>query len=184
LDTKIRVACLAGFPHALASDSVAPAHKIANRLLVTVASAFVWRAGCRVRARVSPRIVVLSVLAIVACQREQRSFDGRAYTESAWSVSEGKQLYDGMNCGGCHARGGGDLGPPLGDNAWRYGSSPQEVLSSILDGRPRGMPAFKTKLTASDAVKLAAYVRSIAGLVRMDSQSPRDDHMGPPSRQR
>jgi cytochrome c oxidase cbb3-type subunit III len=126
----------------------------------------------------------LAAIAISACEREQRSFDGRTYTESAWSVSEGKELYSGMNCDGCHARGGGDLGPPLGDATWRYGSSPQAVESSILDGRPRGMPAFKTKLTQSDAAKLAAYVRSISGLVRMDSQSPRGDHMGPPSRQR
>ena len=127
---------------------------------------------------------MLYALAIVACQREQRAFDRSAYSEAAWNVSEGKELYDGLNCGGCHARGGGDLGPPLGDTAWRYGNSPQEVEASILDGRPRGMPAFKTKVTASEAAKLAAYVRSTSGLARMDSQTPRDDHMGPPARQR
>jgi cytochrome c oxidase cbb3-type subunit 3 len=128
-------------------------------------------------------MVLLSALAVIACQREERSFDSRTYSESAWSISEGKELYDGMNCSGCHARGGGDLGPALGDMSWRYGSSPQAILSSILDGRPRGMPAFKTKLTLGDAVKLAAYVRSLSGLVRMDSQTPRDDHMAPSSRE-
>lgn len=126
--------------------------------------------------------MLLAAIAFAACEREERAFDGHGYRESAWFISEGKELYDGMNCGGCHARGGGDLGPPLLDEPWRYGSTPDAVISSILDGRPRGMPAFKTKLTATDAAKIAAYVRSLSGLVRMDSQSPRDDHLAPPAR--
>ena len=130
----------------------------------------------------SPRLALLAAIVLAACQREERAFDGRTYRESAWFISEGKELYDGMNCGGCHARGGGDLGPALLDETWRYGSSPDAVMSSILDGRPRGMPAFKTKLTQGDAAKLTAYVRSLAGLVRMDSQSPRDDHLAPSAR--
>ena len=36
----------------------------------------------------------------------------------AWHVSEGKRLYDGFNCTGCHAYGGGDIGPPLMDDQW------------------------------------------------------------------
>lgn len=128
------------------------------------------------------RCTLLAAIALAACQREERAFDARRYNESAWCVSEGKELYTGLNCDGCHARGGGSLGPPLLDKTWLYGSSPEAVIASILDGRPRGMPAFKTKLTTTEAAKLAAYVRSLAGLVRMDSQSPRDDHLAPPAR--
>jgi cytochrome c oxidase cbb3-type subunit 3 len=117
------------------------------------------------------------LLAAAACQREQRAFDDRTYTESAWDISQGKELYDAMNCGGCHAHGGGDLGPPLMDPAWRYGGSPEAVTSSILDGRPRGMPAFKSRVTAHQALQIAAYVRALGGLARGDSVSSRDDHM-------
>lgn len=127
--------------------------------------------------------MLLAAIAFAACEREERAFDTHSYNESAWFISEGKELYSGMNCDGCHARGGGDLGPPLLDKTWRYGSSPQAVMASILEGRPRGMPAFKTKLSGDDAAKLAAYVRSMSGLVRMDSQSPRDDHLAPSPRQ-
>lgn len=131
----------------------------------------------------SPRQALLAAVAIAACQRETRDFDTQSYSESAWSISEGKELFSGMNCDGCHGRGGGDLGPPLIDKAWRYGSSPEAVMASILDGRPRGMPAYKSKISGDDAAKLAAYVRSMAGLARMDSQSPRDDHLAPSPRQ-
>jgi cytochrome c oxidase cbb3-type subunit 3 len=132
---------------------------------------------------VSHRLVLLLMLA-AACQREARSFDSRTYSEAAWDIGEGKGLYDEMNCGGCHARGGGDLGPPLMDAAWRYGSSSAAVVSSILDGRPRGMPAFKSRLTVHEAQEVAAYVRALGGLARTDAVPARDDHMAvtpPPS---
>lgn len=150
-------------------------------LFVTGGPLLSWREGCTGCAVVKP-VVLLAAILLAACQREERAFDTQSYNESAWFISEGKELYSGMNCDGCHGRGGGDLGPPLLDKTWRYGSSPAAVMSSILDGRPLGMPAFKTKLSGDDAAKLAAYVRSLAGLVRMDSQSPRDDHLAPPAR--
>jgi len=37
------------------------------------------------------------------------------YEESAYAVSEGQKLYDAYNCVGCHAHGGGGIGPPLMD---------------------------------------------------------------------
>jgi cytochrome c oxidase cbb3-type subunit 3 len=44
------------------------------------------------------------------------------YQESAYAVSEGQQLYEQYNCVGCHAHGGGGIGPALMDKDWIYGS--------------------------------------------------------------
>src|SRR6185437_5153045 len=43
------------------------------------------------------------------------------YQESAYSVSQGQSLFQQYNCSGCHANGGGGMGPPLIDNNWIYG---------------------------------------------------------------
>src|SRR5688572_7786992 len=50
--------------------------------------------------------------------REQQQ---RAYGENAYHISQGKTLYGAFNCYGCHAWGGGDIGPPLMDEKWIYG---------------------------------------------------------------
>src|SRR5205085_12150772 len=46
------------------------------------------------------------------------------YEETAYSLSEGKQLYAQFNCVGCHAHGGGGMGVPLMDDQWIYGHEP------------------------------------------------------------
>jgi cytochrome c oxidase cbb3-type subunit III len=99
------------------------------------------------------------------------------YELNAPAMSEGKTLYNSFNCVGCHAHGGGGMGPPLMDEKWRYGSEPAQVFSSIMAGRPNGMPAFGGKLSDDQAWKIAAYVRSLSGLVPKDAATSRDDHM-------
>jgi cytochrome c oxidase cbb3-type subunit III len=99
------------------------------------------------------------------------------YAETAYAVSEGQVLYQMFNCGGCHATGGGGaMGPPLIDNAWRYGSAPRDVASSIVAGRPDGMPAYRGKLARPQLHQLVAFVRALGGLVRTDALPARDDH--------
>src|SRR5436305_590351 len=46
------------------------------------------------------------------------------YEGNAFALSEGKRLYTSFNCSGCHAHGGGGMGPPLMDEKWIYGSNP------------------------------------------------------------
>jgi cytochrome c oxidase cbb3-type subunit 3 len=93
------------------------------------------------------------------------------------SLSEGKRLYTNFNCYGCHAHGGGDMGPPLMDDKWIYGSKPEQIFSSIVAGRPNGMPAFGSKIPAYQVWQLAAYIRSMSGLASKDEAPGRDDHM-------
>lgn len=151
------------------------------------------------------RVAALIVLALASCDREERRFEEfpaaahaagytpmtplhagfpptavrapAGYDENAWAVSEGKVLYRAFNCNGCHAHGGGDIGPPLMDADWIYGSDPMNIFDTIVEGRPNGMPSFRGKIAHRDVWKLVAYVRSMSGLVPDDAASARDDHL-------
>jgi cytochrome c oxidase cbb3-type subunit 3 len=79
-------------------------------------------------------------------------------------IGEGKVLYSQFNCSGCHAGGGGAIGPPLMDDEWVYGSSAGNIFWTIMEGRPQGMPSFGGKVAEEQAWKIAAYVRSLSGL--------------------
>jgi cytochrome c oxidase cbb3-type subunit 3 len=95
------------------------------------------------------------------------------YEKSAWHVGEGQRLYTEFNCVECHAHGGGGIGPPLMDDQWIYGSSSPQIVATLIQGRPNGMPSFRRILTEEQMWQIAAYVRSIA------AQAPKDV---PPSR--
>lgn len=97
--------------------------------------------------------------------------------ENAYDVSEGKTLFNTMNCVGCHSHGGGGMGPALMDSQWIYGSEPSQVFASIVEGRPNGMPAWRGKLTNNQVWQLVAYVRSLSGIGRRDVRSGRGDDM-------
>ena len=99
------------------------------------------------------------------------------YEENALALSQGKQLFSQMNCVGCHAHGGGGMGPALMDNKWIYGSEPEQIFSTIVEGRPNGMPSFRGKLPDYEVWQLAAYVRSLSGLVPKDAAPGRNDDM-------
>lgn len=86
------------------------------------------------------------------------------YMDNRHAINEGKRLYGWFNCAGCHANGGGGMGPPLIDKHWIYGSEPAQIFASIMEGRPNGMPAFHGKIPEQEAWKIVAYVRSLGGL--------------------
>jgi cytochrome c oxidase cbb3-type subunit III len=99
------------------------------------------------------------------------------YEDNAYAVSEGKQLFNQMNCSGCHSHGGGGIGPPLTDDEWIYGSDPQNIFSTIVEGRPNGMPSFRGKLANYQVWQLVSYVRALGGLQGKSVRTTRDDHM-------
>lgn len=148
--------------------------------------------------------IVLLLLPYAGCKREERKFNEKLpaseremirmselqpgpvvadthskldYDKNAYAQSEGKRLYNSMNCVGCHSQGGGGMGPPLMDNEWIYGSAPEQIFSTIMEGRPNGMPSFKNKLNNQQVWELVAYVRSLSGLNRKDARNGRSDHM-------
>jgi cytochrome c oxidase cbb3-type subunit 3 len=85
------------------------------------------------------------------------------------ALAEGKRLYNQYNCSGCHANGGGAIGPALMDDEWIYGSSSSNIYWTIIEGRPQGMPAFGGRVPEQQVWQIAAYVRSLSGL---DKKSP------------
>jgi cytochrome c oxidase cbb3-type subunit III len=99
------------------------------------------------------------------------------YEENAYAMSEGKNLFQQYNCSGCHAQGGGGIGPPLIDDKWIYGSQPQNIFSTIVEGRPNGMPTFRNRISENQVWQLVAFVRSMGRYVPKDAAPSRDDHM-------
>jgi len=108
------------------------------------------------------------------------------HEENAVAVAEGKRLYRWYNCNGCHASGGGAIGPALMDDKWLYGHEAQQVVASILQGRPNGMPSFAGRMPEDQAWKIAAYVRSMSGQLKADIAPSRSDGLsaGPPEGRR
>jgi cytochrome c oxidase cbb3-type subunit 3 len=100
-----------------------------------------------------------------------------AYDGNAYAISQGQQLFTWMNCVGCHAHGGGGMGPALTDSEWRYGGRIDQIAATIAEGRPNGMPSWRGKLTNQQIWQLAAYVRSLSGQVGKDAVSARADTM-------
>jgi cytochrome c oxidase cbb3-type subunit 3 len=108
------------------------------------------------------------------------------FGENAWGMSEGKRLFTAYNCAGCHANGGGGMGPALMDDKWVYGSQPTNIFSSIVEGRPNGMPSWRNKIPDAQVWQLVAYVQSMSGQAPTAAMPSRSDHMqsGPPENNR
>ena len=153
------------------------------------------------------QIVLLYASALVltvACQREERRFreeppaatatavsltdlqPGPAfvlthtqgpYDNNAYAISEGQRLFSWYNCSGCHSHGGGGMGPPLMDDEWIYGSDPSQIFSTIVEGRPNGMPTFRGKIPNYQVWQLVAYVRALSGQGSKAARPGREDNM-------
>lgn len=129
-------------------------------------------------------------LALAACSRETRNLrpqpsslavfhdaaresdlqPGGAHTEpqvanpdhgNANDIAEGQRLFGWYNCVGCHANGGGAIGPPLIKKEWIYGGQPANLFDTIVKGRPNGMPAWGGKVPEYQVWQLVTYIRSL-----------------------
>ena len=113
---------------------------------------------------------LLTALCALGCHRETRDVSPSAlsvknpYEGNAYAISQGQQLFEQYNCSGCHAHGGGGIGPALMDDEWIYGSSPAKIYESISEGRPNGMPAWGGRITEAQIWQLVTYVRSLSNL--------------------
>lgn len=151
-------------------------------------------------------LLALATLATAGCKREERRFreippaadattnvvmstlqpgpsivsvaSEHPYDRDAYAIAQGQRLYVQMNCAGCHGlAGGGSIGPPLMDEKWVYGSDPANIFSTIVEGRPNGMPSWRGKLSNDQVWQLVAYIRDMAGLHRKDVRTSRTDDM-------
>jgi cytochrome c oxidase cbb3-type subunit 3 len=76
-------------------------------------------------------------------------------------IAAGKEIYDGT-CKVCHlADGQGSVGPNLTDKYWLYGGTAGDIFTSILKGRPNGMPKQEGNLNEKQIQQLASFVHSL-----------------------
>lgn len=108
------------------------------------------------------------------------------HEENAYAVSQGKRLFRWYNCNGCHSNGGGGMGPALMDDQWIYGHEAPQIVATILQGRPNGMPSFAGRIPEDQAWQIAAFIRSMSGQLRTDVAPNRGDTLsaGPPESRR
>jgi len=84
------------------------------------------------------------------------------FADDPEGTRDGRALFGAMNCVGCHgAIGGGGIGPPLLDESWIYGSRLENIVQTIVQGRPNGMPSYGGRLPQSEIWKIAVYVQSL-----------------------
>ena len=162
--------------------------------------------AARVRTAAALGFLLAMMIVTPSCQREQRQFEPQppnqnnisvtmselrpgatqppAQTknpaeEHAYDVNEGKRLFSQYNCAGCHFNGGGGIGPPLMDEKWIYGSESENIYSTIVEGRPNGMPSFRQKIPDYQVWELAAYVKTLSSQLRKDIEPGRSDDLNP-----
>lgn len=77
--------------------------------------------------------------------------------------ARGMEYFNQFNCVGCHApNGAGGMGPSLSNAKFKYGRSPAQIYLTILQGRPKGMPAWGGRLPDHVIWDIVAYIRSIS----------------------
>jgi cytochrome c oxidase cbb3-type subunit III len=108
---------------------------------------------------------------------QQASTQGSPYLYNAHAINQGKQLFEWFNCNGCHAQGGGAIGPALMDDRWVYGAAPENIFATIVEGRPNGMPSFRGRIPTQQVWQLVAYVQSMSGQASKDASPSRSDHL-------
>ncbi|MDQ6679319.1 MAG: c-type cytochrome [Acidobacteriota bacterium] len=101
--------------------------------------------------------------------------DRNPYHGEAYAISEGARLFDWYNCSGCHAHGGGGIGPPLIKDEWIYGGEAGNLFDTIVKGRPNGMPTWGGRIPEYQIWQLAAYVRSLNGKQPQSATPARTD---------
>jgi cytochrome c oxidase cbb3-type subunit 3 len=73
------------------------------------------------------------------------------------------RAFNAFNCVGCHmGNGGGGMGPALSNRPFIYGSEPENIYLSIVQGRPKGMPAWGSLLPDAIVWDLVAYIKGIS----------------------
>ncbi|MDX1570986.1 MAG: cytochrome-c oxidase, cbb3-type subunit III [Xanthomonadales bacterium] len=86
--------------------------------------------------------------------------------QNAEAMEAGFNLF-GNNCAQCHGSDGrGATGfPNLTDDDWQWGGAPQQILTSISNGRVAAMPGWQAALGGPQQVEnMAHYVLSLSGL--------------------
>jgi mono/diheme cytochrome c family protein len=101
------------------------------------------------------------------------------YTDKPEAIEEGRKIYMGYSCNGCHGGGGGGgMCPPLTNEVWVYGSDDDTLFRLVTLGTVElqktgymrkgresvvgPMPAFGELIKSEDELwKIIAFIRSV-----------------------
>ena len=100
---------------------------------------------------------------------------GEPYEKDSYNLSQGKRLYSWFGCPSCHGDGRGSVGPSFLDGWWLYGPEMVSIIASIRDGRPHGMPEFRSRMTIEQIWQLAGYVQTMGAYNAKVAAPSRDD---------
>jgi cytochrome c oxidase cbb3-type subunit III len=93
------------------------------------------------------------------------SLSGKAF-DPKLKLEDGEKAYE-ANCAACHgenAKGNREMGAPdLTDPIWLYGSTREQVMATITNGRKGVMPAWEGRLDPVTLKSLAVYIHSLGG---------------------
>ena len=82
------------------------------------------------------------------------------FTGNVQQAVAGRQAFIKYNCYGCHGGlAGGAMGPSLRDDEWKYGGTDEQIMSSLHQGRPAGMPAWGGVATEKELRDMVTYIR-------------------------
>lgn len=77
------------------------------------------------------------------------------------ALALGQKQYK-ARCAPCHGDAGeGRVGPSLVDDVWLYGDTDTDLVVSIRDGRPKGMPPWGKVLKPDEVLAVASFVRTL-----------------------
>jgi cytochrome c oxidase cbb3-type subunit 3 len=90
---------------------------------------------------------------------------GTAYQGGGHSVETyvvaGKKLF-GSHCASCHGESAkGSVGPDLTVSKYKYGKGRLDIAKSISEGRPGGMPAFKSQVNPEQIESLVEFMLTL-----------------------
>ena len=86
----------------------------------------------------------------------------RDFSGDRQAAIAGRQAFLKYNCVGCHGGlAGGAMGPSLRDEEWKFGGTDEQILATLHQGRPAGMPSFKGVATEEELRSLIPYIRSL-----------------------
>jgi len=105
-------------------------------------------------------IVPVLFLSLTSCTKEDAATSSVQANVSK-EVKEGAVIYEDK-CLNCHGENGqGGICPNLVDSDWKYGSTDADIIKSIAEGRPGGMPNWNKTLSEEKIKNIVAYIRSL-----------------------
>lgn len=103
---------------------------------------------------------VLLALGAGCRQAPERQSAAGGKTAPALAPEAGSRLF-AHHCAPCHGKDGrGGVGPDLTATRYRYGKRHDDIVKTVTGGRPGGMPAFGSQLSAAEIAALADYLLS------------------------